>query len=98
MNAGLNTPTCLPGSTRDSPIFIIPAENSFSISKAFAFVETFARWRVKFFSRGDSHVLLLRKGGGSAACAHEPDFIPPQGADPDTQAGASAGVPFQSSS
>ena len=55
MNAGLNTPTCLPGSTRDSPIFIIPAENSFSISKAFSFVEKLDMWRVKFSVNGKHH-------------------------------------------
>jgi hypothetical protein len=55
MNAGLNTPTCLPGSTRDGPIFMIPAENSFSISKAFSSLERLDVWRLTFSVSGKHH-------------------------------------------
>jgi len=55
MNAGLNTPTCLPGSTRDDPIFMIPAENSFSMSKVFSSMETLDAWRVTFSVGGKHH-------------------------------------------
>jgi hypothetical protein len=68
MNAGLNTPTCLPGSTRDGPIFMIPAENSFSISKAFSSLEPLDVWCLTFSVSGKHHK-------GSAKNLSFPHFV-----------------------